>query len=529
MSVTINTYPTLGRPLAINDNGATWGILPANVLQTSASNPTVKVTVTTGTPTTGVNLTLFGQVFTINTSNTYSTFIFDTGSTSNTITNILAALDKNFNIAGNYTYSIASNVLTLTWKEKGLNESFTFSGFTQCAVSDASSGQDATLVDDYSILFQGLKYIEPRSTSNSNLEPFTALKNTECILLDGVIKQTPVNLNRYFGSLLWNDFSKEIIFGGIPTFDKGIFTKIKLKAGEQRTVSSALVQSDVKFSSDYKIINARLKASELNLSDYVFNFNISEAKFLNQRPTRFIYDDESVLLYFILQKPIAGGFNYKIKYAGTKTDNTTFDNDILIDSTTFDEYVLAIPAGIQNTFAYAIPKDAKEYTVTMYCSDESAVSVTWVKVSESYLFEVQNCDCCKEEMYFLSEKGAFDTIRLQRIENRSVQVSQTEILKDVIALAGVQTLEEKILGNVRQINTLSSEKITFTTDEVLFNDEEIDFFRQFKQSERRYLKREINGVNYAVPFIVEPSETTVYQFGDTIKLQITGYIGNEQL
>jgi hypothetical protein len=210
-------------------------------------------------------------------------------------------------------------------------------------------------------------------------------------------------------------------------------------------------------------------------------------------------------------------------YEGTKQDLTTFSNTLSIGTTAENNYILIIPASPANGGLY-IPSDAINYTITV----QRFNGTIFGQVSEAYQFEVIDCDCCKEEIYFQSEKGAFDTLRVQRIETKSISTSQSEILKDVVTLAGVQTLDEKIRGNVQQINTVSSEKYIFATDEVMLTDSEIDYFRQFKQSERRYIKQEINGTLYAVPFIVEPSETVVYQYGDTIRMQITGYLGNGQ-
>ena len=530
MAISINTYPNYDTPLATNDNGATWGILPSSILATTAAAATVKFTVTTGTPTGGSFITVFGQKFTVGGSNTYNTFIFNSTTIATTISNIIAAMNLNFNLVNNFTTSISGGELTITWKEKGLNESFTFSGFSQCVASDESSGIDDTLLDDYSILFQGLQFTDKTDPSDTNVEPFTALKKTDAIIVNNAVIETPINLNRYLKNLLWSDFNKDIVFDDALKYDLGGWVKIKLKAGEQQKISGAIVQTDVKQSENYKVINAKLKASELNLNPFVFSLGIgaTQAKFLNQRPNKFIFADEYVNLYFLLHKPIAEGFNYRITATGTKTDNTTFTETYTLGATIINDYILIIPCGVVNGSLLSIPSNAQNYSVTVYCQDENLAEPSWQQASETYNFEVIDCDCCKEEIYFQSEKGAFDTLRVQRIESKSISTSQSEILKDVVTLAGVQTLDEKIRGSVQQINTVSSEKYIFVTDEVMMTDSEIDYFRQFKQSERRYIKQEINGTLYVVPFIVEPNETVVYQYGDTIKMQITGYLGNGQ-
>jgi hypothetical protein len=180
-----------------------------------------------------------------------------------------------------------------------------------------------------------------------------------------------------------------------------------------------------------------------------------------------------------------------------------------------------IPAGVPQANDYVnIPIDVASYSITV----EVEYFLLWFPLTETLNICVDDCCCEKEELYFVSEKGAYDTIRFKEIDERSINESQIDYrFVEHFRNSGIN-LDRKLKSNVRQTNTIAQDKITLIYESLPRDNYNLDFIRQFLESEYRFIRRKYDGENRAVSFILESSETVIYKRGEEIDLIIRGYI-----
>jgi hypothetical protein len=321
--------------------------------------------------------------------------------------------------------------------------------------------------------------------------------------------------------ILKTDTSDDIFFGNTVRFEKGAWREVYLKASETELINGLVVAKEPNQSTSIFYINARLKNSEIDLYNYHHNPSPDLKKFLNQRKYKTVCRDEYFNLYLItphitgIQPPM------RVRVKGLTKSDLPFDEvsaNLPVGAT---EYMTIIPAGVPQANDYVnIPIDVASYSITV----EVEYFLLWFPLTETLNICVDDCCCEKEELYFVSEKGAYDTIRFKEIDERSINESQIDYrFVEHFRNSGIN-LDRKLKSNVRQTNTIAQDKITLIYESLPRDNYNLDFIRQFLESEYRFIRRKYDGENRAVSFILESSETVIYKRGEEIDLIIRGYI-----
>jgi hypothetical protein len=514
------TSPQRVVPFAKNDTNAAFRILPLNTPTPFYNSPPIESAVTfligTGVAAAGSYIEFFGVRLYANTFSDSYNFLYDPISVGATYIGIIDALNANFITAGKFDWAISGNNVTFTWNVVGDYSAFKYKGFDKVSIISQTKGSYFILKDGYQIIWEG-HYIDNVTGDDLLL---TKVHKTGPIFKQSRILETPILLNRYVSDILKTDTSDDIFFGNTVRFEKGAWAEVYLKASETELINGLVVAKEPNLSTSIFYINARLKNSDLDLSEY-YGTPPPLIKFLNQRKYKTVCRDEYFNLYLI-ENMINGDYAGTIRVKGVTKSGMTFEN--ITKNIPFDDkqYMLIIPAGVpqSNTLFANIPIDAKMYSIEV-----GAIGLGGFEpYSEKLTICVDDCDCEKEELYFVSEKGAYDTIRFKEIDERSINVSQVDYrFVEHFRNSGIN-LDRKLKSNVRQTNTIAQDKITLVYESLPRDSYNLDFIRQFLESEYRFIRRQYDGVNHAVSFILESSETVIYKRGEEIDLIIRGYV-----
>jgi hypothetical protein len=473
----------------------------------------------------GSVFTFFGQTFTTGIANTYNTFIWNATDGSQTAINIIEAFSKNALISGMYTYTNVggtNTVLTVTWKETGLNSDFTFDGDVSNWLV-RSSGTDAVYQEGYQF-----NYELWQTNPNGDLFPILPSQSCEPILkTDGTSADTCIEFQYDIRQLLQTTF-----FWRNQTiqFDKTAWGRYLVRYGDQKTKTQGCGVDfmGVAYTPSFEVINAVCQSYEVQPLPYFFNgkaYKMAEydhrlttpAKFLTSRPRDknnkiYVCKDEYINLWFYIPSSNLGNF-----YEVVITYFNSFESQIGTPSTYTNinpqgERIMVIPASVNNFISP--PSTAASYSVQVFFDN--------LPVSEILTF-VSSCDCCTEQVFFVCDKLGYDTMKFSRVESRSINVNQSEICLDV-PCGG--TISNDLQSGIKNVNTEAYETFTLISEKMSFNDANLDWFIQFKKSESRYILRKTSDENdEAFGLILSSGDVQIYQYQDSIQLSVTGQYG----
>jgi hypothetical protein len=276
---------------------------------------------------------------------------------------------------------------------------------------------------------------------------------------------------------------------------------------------------DIYSTSTFEVCNAVFQPYETQLfgaaigvngkmADYVHTQN-PNAKFLTNRPfvnkTTSVCGDEYGNLWFCL--PLAEDPLYSIVYTYYNKANAIIGSNTIGNIPSDEHRFVIVPYGPQNLL---LATGTAYYTISIMHDGQY--------VSEMLRFNLENCGCEKEQVFFVCDHLGYDTMRFTAVETRSVSVSQTEICLDVPCGASAT---EGVKSGLSQTNTDAHEKFTLISDKLMMNEANLEWFISFKKSESRYILRKMSdGTKAPFRLLIESGETQIYRHDDTIQLVI---------
>jgi hypothetical protein len=468
----------------------------------------------------------FGQTFTVGTVNNHNTFIWSSTDASQTAANLLTAFSRNALLSEMYNFNYISSGATITellviWKEMGFNSDFTFSGDMPNWLL-RSSGTNAIYQEGYEYIWE----LWGRTPTGVTFPILPVESCTPLITANGDTSDLCIEFKYDIRQLL-----KTTFFWTNTTiaFDHTCYGSYRVKYGSQQTKAQGCGVDflDVNYTPYFNVCNAICQPYDLpsfagqflggvdgRLWDYDHT-KTTLAKFFTSRPRDnkgviTICKDEFINLWFYL--PLDTPFYIVIievfNAAGVAIGSQTFNP---INSV--NERFMVIPASPMNLPSMNVL--AKQYRIT--------VQSDGIPVSETLRFRIDDCVCESEQVFFVGDKLGYETMKFTRVESVSINVNQSEICLDV-PCGG--TLRDRVTNGFSNVGTEAYETITLVSDELAFNENNLNWFMQFKKSESRYILRNMSdGTQQPFSLVLESGSVQIYQYQDTVQLTVTGRYG----
>lgn len=514
-------------------NGVVWNLAADDYVTVIGEAANARFTIVTSpAPANGTVLTIFGQQIKIGPVNTTNEFVWNSTDATVTYNNILAALNRNWTLAYNFSSAIISNpsigTLTfhITWRELGFQKDFTsVSPTAQFTIDTQTRGVNIEYTEGYQINAQ---LFQIKSFGNVLLGGVTS--SPPLLNEFGQVVSIPLDYQSVIRPLLSNEM---VFFAESAIIDDIMWGRFFLKYGAQKTAITGcgVIDLGAGVTDSVFIINSVIQHDDqIGFARYLFDYDAdTKAEFLNVRKHGRMLADESANLYFWLSKSMVT-HRYKVVYqpfiSGVSQSLIEHEYPVPSQPSENSARVLVVPVGFaQTSLSYMNFANGVD-SFQIWIEAKSGILGAYKRVSEVRTFYRDDCNCEKVELYFRGDTGCLETIRFDYVEEETFAVSQTEI---ALPVRINNTFASKMQSGNAQTNTKATEKMTLLSTRKIYSSD-IDFFKQFQKSELRFIRaKSETGTIYAAKFIVESAEITTFQKGDDVELRVVGWFAQEIL
>ena len=527
----------------------------ADVVTTPGAAATVVVTfpATIGSiPTDGTDFTLWGYVFTIDSSSPFTSTSFEvTASGSQTGANFRAMLNANLNIS-RYAQAVVNPDLfalrstLVRWFECSEQPRFTGDNMDLAALDAitevptvVTNGSTPVYVEGYKIITRLMQYQQSLGfVAVSEYEGF--LPQLTCIAANALC----IDMMREAKRLLFSPMpdlkidseidASELTLTGLFTLEYGWVYRDE----NCQPQSGTIMQSDQVF-----LLNAALEIEQAyGTAPFYYSHpdfpgpGFTRQQFLTNQPVgqRLLSTDSFAWLWWLNgytdDYPTLDHFTVAITV--TEKDGTISVASLEYDAPEWYQVVNSNISPIRIADIASVDLiDIKEYSVEVQLRDvtDTPISVDGSIVAlDAGRYVISDCIGQETDIYFVCPPGGVATM-LCMVNEKEVGQTGTEICLDVPCSA--TRLEVAKYGGKQLVNLKNSERVTISAVEI-YSDEQVGFFRSFKLSPERWIR--VKQKTYsnsdvqwiAKRFIVDPGGVRIFQEGTRIELIATGYMAD---
>lgn len=537
--MTVSTEPssTVYPPIPVSKS-LEWGFTPgaSEVVTTAGTQATVVITipVTPSIPTNGDTIVIWGHTFTVDDSTPFtgSTFEVD-ASGPQTVVNIVNMLNANLFFARHTTITNTTGSVTITWNNCGAQEKFTGDNMDDTAIVTAggtmtpTNGTTPVYKDGYRFVARLLhldntgEYLPV--TEFEGFEPDLTCSAANEILIDFM----PAARQILFPILPVLGPDSYIEFGGYNIRKElrlqGIMGHFVVQYGwVYRDSDCQPVSGDFAYTDEVSIINAYFQVDDVyNLRRYwdqhpsSYPGDQTYYRFLTNQPKYHrVCKDSYCWLWFV---HVEASTSLRARFTAYHLDGSAYAvYDFTLPNT--DDLIQnfnASPVTLSDNHTVDLD-DLLYYEVEIQSTGGTAVR------TEKLRFIIDQT-CCEKttDVYFQTQLGTIGTIACT-IEAEDAIQEGTEVNLQV--RTNKTDVEQAGYGGRAFYNSRSYKRVVISAREN-YNDDQVEFFRSFKWSPHRWLRVPAeDGTFVSKKYIVDPGSVRIFQRGEKVVLEASGYL-----
>lgn len=488
-------------------------------------------------PGNGTEFTIWGHLMTTNSATQYTatSFKVQAGDQLDTANNFAAMIASNFYFNRAVTIDVTGGTVTITWNDCGEQENFgaeqmEFSNIIGNAITSATptNGTTPVYVNGYRIQYRMWR-IDTNDGANSG--PIMAYEGMTPNLLCDTSEESA------FDGM---PTARELLNTPLPTLDNshpgidynGMIQYFTLEYGwTYRDESCQALSGDFAFSDRPSVWNAYFQPEDVyRIRKYWPDASgglppgQTYVKFLTTQPSKmWMFIDSKCWLWYMINESTQSFTTIDLHVIATKKDGSSITTTTTVVNSGYGINAVnvspsfIISLGLSGVTALTL----SYYTVSILLDDTT-------QVTEEITYYIEP-GCANAELdtdlYFLTPIGGIGTIPV-RITERNANQSGDEILLDVPCTAS--RADKGKYGGRTLSNIRSYESFTYRS---IDNGPEITaFFKDLKLSPQRWVRRRAeDGTWIARKLIIEPGSIKIYEDGQKVTAEVTGYLGDIQI
>ena len=553
MSVFIQSYPNNYQyPIPV-ENGVRFSFLSDDYPTFFGENPTAYISFTDDVlAPEGTVFHLLGQEFTISntifTHNSFNVNVLNAFYKAYAFREMLKSnfFFRNFNITM-YSQSGAT-VVTIESPEIGQYSgegewSFDFTNFTTEPTKIVSPGNQSGFKENYKIVYDlYLKIDDVYQTIFSIPQSGSLAVQKGTDLPIAIAVDFGVELSKH----VWTTIPQ---LNDNNFYDENIGKDFIVGYGELWDAENCGVETGQwKKSTSFSVYNGALSPDDFlgNRRYFYSSQNKFEVNFLSLMPNKYCvcYEDKFWLWAHVVGSRLVVGQSFEFRATFRfYNNNSLIDTQVVPVGETGREGYLVIGAGIANGL-FEPPDDFNCYSVQIHAITvegngelyERPVQNSLVRTvandfrTEEKFFSVSRTCCTDAPIYFLSPAGGYDIMTGIQIVSMEIETEMEEICRNIPTGGTSKSNEFELLESGKfLVGGKTYEKMTYETPLYQKTEEQMEYFKSFKSSERRFIVRKNkDGVEYRKSIIVEPGTCQIWEKDAKIKITFVAYFSLER-
>jgi hypothetical protein len=516
-----------------------WCMQPddEDVTETAGSGAFVQVVFpnTFTPPANGTAFKIWGIDFTFDGTYDYTSNSFDSDGEANPARNNFARMiEANlFFRRAVFVHRVGNNTALISWLNCEEQANFTGANLVMTAFTSlgatvtSANGVSPVYVPGYQITVQLMKLIG--NTGNNAFKAITALTGLQPKKNCSGADEMCVNLMAEARKTLFTPMPDLTDSSEIDPQEQNMTGRFLLAYGwayrtdDCQTMTGTIRQSDEAF-----VINSAFEVDDPGQIDPFWypDSSPNPMRFLTNQPkTMHLSLDSKAWVWltsnYLDDFPTFTGFalritTYKVGVAGVYATDFEYYNSC----EWWQVKNMNVSPGRVLTVSGLTAAELERYTVLVFPVDDDQEPLNFGTEELNFVIERQ-CENTTD-VYFVTPPGGIGTLLVTKI-GADVEQSGNEICMDTPCAT---TFVEKAkyggrsLSNVRAYDRITVRAVANYTEE------DVDYFRSFKASAERWIRVPYGSGWMARKFIIEPGAVKIFQTGERIELEATGYLGD---